>query len=109
MQNDGKLRANGGRVELTAVAARHVVDSVINNTGVIEARSIGQRNGKIVLGAATAAPSSPARATQTVKVSGKLDASSKKGKGGTIQITGENIVIAARRSTPPARPAAARC
>ena len=53
VSNEGKIRANGGRVELTAAAARAVVDSVINNTGVIEANSIGSRNGKIVLGAAT--------------------------------------------------------
>jgi filamentous hemagglutinin family protein len=37
VSNSGKLRANGGRIELTATAARAVVDSVINNTGVIEA------------------------------------------------------------------------
>jgi hypothetical protein len=42
--NDGKLKANGGRVELTAAAARHVVDSVINTRGVIEANSVGRRN-----------------------------------------------------------------
>jgi len=35
--NEGKLKANGGRVELTAAAARQVVDSVINTSGVIEA------------------------------------------------------------------------
>jgi filamentous hemagglutinin family protein len=51
---DGKLGANGGRVELTAAAARAVVNSVVNNTGVIEADSIGTRNGMIVLGEATA-------------------------------------------------------
>ena len=39
--NDGKIRANGGRVELTAAAARTVVDSVINTSGVIKANSIG--------------------------------------------------------------------
>src|SRR6266568_5134204 len=39
--NTGKLSANGGRVELTAAAARHVVDSVINTSGVIEANSVG--------------------------------------------------------------------
>src|SRR5262249_25984849 len=42
VENTGKLKANGGRVELTAAAARTVVDSVINNTGVIEANSIGR-------------------------------------------------------------------
>ena len=52
--NEGKLSANGGRVELTAAAARAVVDSVINTSGVIEANSVGTRNGMIVLGAATA-------------------------------------------------------
>ena len=53
--NEGKLKANGGRVELTAAAARQVVDSVINTSGVIEANSIGMHNGQIVLSAATAA------------------------------------------------------
>ncbi len=52
--NEGKLKANGGRVELTAAAARHVVDSVINTSGVIEANSVGTKNGQIVLSAATA-------------------------------------------------------
>src|ERR1700688_4545433 len=55
VHNTGKLSASGGRVELTAAAARAVVDSVINNTGVIEADSIGTRNGMIMLGGATAA------------------------------------------------------
>ena len=52
--NTGKLKANGGRVELTAAAARHVVDSVINTSGVVEANSVGTKNGRIVLSAATA-------------------------------------------------------
>ena len=95
VKNDGKIKANGGRVELTAAAARQVVDSVINNTGVIEANTIAQRKGMIVLSAATAA-SKPADApTQTVSVSGKLSAAGKKkgSKGGTIQVTGEAIVL----------------
>src|SRR5205807_1406232 len=53
VSNEGRLKANGGRVELSAAAARQVVDSVINNKGVIEANSVGQRNGMIVIGAAT--------------------------------------------------------
>ena len=95
VQNDGKLKADGGRVELTAVAARQVVDSVINNTGVIEANTVGTKNGKIVLGAATAASLPAGAPEQTVKVSGKLTAAGKTpgAKGGTIQVTGENIVV----------------
>jgi filamentous hemagglutinin family protein len=95
VSNEGKLKANGGTVELTAVAARQVVDSVINNTGVIEANSIGTHNGMIVLGAATAASKPAGAPTQTVKVSGKLLAAGKKQgtKGGTIEVTGEAIVL----------------
>src|SRR6266516_2437182 len=62
VSNEGKIRANGGRVELTAAAARAVVDSVINTSGVIKANSIGRRNGMIVLSAATSA-SKPADAS----------------------------------------------
>lgn len=95
VQNDGKLKANGGRVELTAAAARQVVDSVINNTGVIEANSIGSKNGMIVLGAATAATKPAGAPTQTIKLSGTISAAGKRKntKGGTIVVTGENIQI----------------
>jgi filamentous hemagglutinin family protein len=95
VQNDGTLKANGGVVQLSAVTARTMVDSVINTSGVIEARSIGTRNGKIVLGGPVASTKVAGAPTQTVKVSGKLNVSSKKGKGGTIEVTGENIVLAA--------------
>src|SRR3954454_4480018 len=91
--NDGKIRANGGRVELTAAAARAVVDSIINTSGVIKANSIGRHNGMIVLSAATGANKPAGAATQTVKISGTLAAAGrKKGtSGGTIVVTGENI------------------
>ena len=94
--NEGKLKANGGRVELTASAARHVVNSVINTSGVIEANSVGTRNGQIVLSAATAGPASAGAAAADGKVSGTLSAAGKrKGtKGGSIVVTGENIEVA---------------
>src|SRR4029077_15857889 len=47
--NTGTLSANGGRVVLTARAARSVVDNVINTTGIIEATSVSMVNGEIVL------------------------------------------------------------
>src|SRR4051794_34846930 len=106
--NEGTLKANGGRVELTAAAARQVVDSVINTSGVVEANSIGTKGGQIVLAAATShASSGPAQRGQTplassslppqkVKVSGTLSAAGKKAgtKGGTVTITGEHIELA---------------
>src|SRR5215813_5130712 len=93
VKNEGTLRANGGQVALTAAAARAVVDSVINNTGVIEANTVGTKNGMIVLGAAT--DDKQGASEQKVVVSGVLSARGRKSgeKGGTIQITGESIAL----------------
>ncbi len=97
VSNEGRLSANGGRVEITAAAARAVVDSVINNSGVIEANSIGTRGGMIVLGGATASDKAADLPKQTVRVSGTLSATGADGgtRGGTIKITGEDIQFAA--------------
>jgi filamentous hemagglutinin family protein len=97
--NDGKIRANGGRVELTAAAARAVVDSVINTSGVIKANSIGRHNGMIVLAAGTGASKPAGAPTQTIKISGTLSAAGKKKgtQGGTILVSGEDIKLANAR------------
>src|SRR6266446_58577 len=99
VSNEGKIRANGGRVELTAAAARAVVDSVINTSGVIKANSIGHRNGMIVLSAATGGSKPQGAPTQTIKISGTLSAAGKKKgtQGGTILVSGENIKLASAR------------
>jgi filamentous hemagglutinin family protein len=99
VENTGRLRANGGRVELTAAAARQVVDSVINTSGVVEANRIGTRGGTIVLSAATAATKGAGARKQTVRVSGTLSASGKR-KGetaGKVVVTSEDIRVAGAR------------
>ena len=48
VSSSGTLSANGGKVEITAAAAKTVVDSVINNTGVIEANAIADKGVRIV-------------------------------------------------------------
>lgn len=95
VKNDGALKANGGTVELTAAAARQVVDSVVNTKGIIEANSVGMKNGKIVLSAATADNKPAGTPTQKVKVSGTLSAAGKSPgeTGGKVQITGEDIAL----------------
>src|SRR6185503_10742802 len=95
--NTGKLKANGGTVELTAVGARRVVDSVINTSGVVEAHSIGTHNGRIVLGGPTADTKAAGAPVQSVKVAGKLSVSGKRKNttGGKIVIIGEDIVLTA--------------
>ena len=106
VKNDGKISANGGLVALKAATARRAVNSVINNTGIIEANTIGIHKGKIILGAQTAStkmikPSMPAPPPQRVKISGTLNAYAPitrvtlpKGRplfGGNIELTGEWI------------------
>ena len=93
---NGMLSANGGRVELTAAAARAVVDSVINTKGVIRADSIGRHNGMIVLNAATGGSKPAGAPTQTIKLAGTISAAGKhRGtKGGTIVVSGEHIKVA---------------
>ena len=99
VDNQGRITADGGSVALTAVTARHVVDNVINNDGVIEARSVGIHNGKIVLGAQSAETKVPHTPVQKVRVSGKLDASGQSSgqTGGEIHILGE--VLGLTRAT----------
>ena len=93
---NGVLSANGGRVELTAAAARAVVDSVINTRGVIRANSIGRHNGMIVLNAATGSSKPAGAPAQTIKLAGTISAAGKhRGTtGGTIVVSGEHIKIA---------------
>ena len=92
----GTLSANGGRVELTAAAARAVVDSVINTKGVIRADSIGRHNGMIVLNAATGGSKPAGAPAQTIKLAGTISAAGRhRGTtGGTIVVSGEHIKIA---------------
>jgi filamentous hemagglutinin family protein len=49
--NTGTLSANGGQINMTAAAARDIVDSLISNTGVIEAKTIGDHKGSVTLSA----------------------------------------------------------
>src|SRR4051812_2415969 len=92
----GVISANGGRVELTAAAARAVVDSVINTKGVIRADSIGRHNGMIVLNAATGGSKPAGAPAQTIKLAGTISAAGKhRGTtGGTIVVSGEHIKVA---------------
>lgn len=96
VDNQGTVSASGGTVHLTAAAARHVVDHVINNDGIIEADSVGVHNGLIVLGAATDVAALQQHPDQSVRISGEISArGTEPGQtGGQIQITGETIETA---------------
>lgn len=87
VENSGTINAQGGNVTMTAGAAKNIVDSVVNMSGVINANSYQSHNGKIVLGSAG-----------KVNVSGTLQARRETASGGesnagSIDITGNDVEI----------------
>lgn len=84
VDNSGKIQANGGYVLLTANAARDAVNSVISHSGEIEATSVSEQNGKIVLHGYDSG---------VVEVSGSLNVSNNANIGGDIRLTGDKVVL----------------
>ena len=86
-ENGGLIQADGGYVIMTAGAKDALLASVVNNTGIIEARTVDNRNGTItLLGGVTAG---------TANVGGTLDASApNSGDGGFIETSAAHVKIA---------------
>ncbi|MFM9972280.1 MAG: filamentous hemagglutinin N-terminal domain-containing protein, partial [Burkholderiales bacterium] len=90
-ENKGLIQADGGAVLLTAKAKDALMDTVVNNTGVIQARTVAKQNGRILLLGGMDGG--------TVNVSGTLDASApaslnpQGGDGGFIETSGANVKI----------------
>lgn len=88
VENGGLIQADGGRVLLTAQGVGNLLDTVVNNTGVIQAQTLENREGSIRLLADMA--------TGTVNVGGLLDASAPTaGDAGAIQTSGAQVIIGA--------------
>jgi filamentous hemagglutinin family protein len=88
VENSGSIEANGGRVLLTARAARSVLDNVINTTGIVVATTASLVNGEIVIDGGDSG---------IVSVKGTLDASGKNAgeSGGTVKVLGEKVALRA--------------
>jgi len=85
VQNGGLIQADGGQVLLTAQAAGSLLQSAVNNTGVIQAQTIQNHNGTIrLLGDMQSG---------TVTISGTLDASGTGAgqTGGNVTVTGHHV------------------
>ena len=82
--NSGSIFADGGVVRLDVNAAQNIVDRVINMDGVIQARSVVEKNGKIILMGGNAGE---------VNVSGTLDASGygQGETGGIVHVLGDML------------------
>ncbi len=85
-ENKQLIQANGGAVLLSAGAKQSVLASVVNNEGIIEAQTIENKEGKIILLAGMEAG--------TTNVAGTLDASAQTGNGGFIETSGAKVKIA---------------
>jgi filamentous hemagglutinin family protein len=85
VSNAGTIAANGGTVQLTAAAARGAIDSLVTNTGVIEAKSLGAHKGSVTLYAeGSHAVAGNVAADKDVKQGGSAAVNS-----GTIDVSGK--------------------
>ncbi|WP_432261143.1 filamentous hemagglutinin N-terminal domain-containing protein [Cupriavidus sp. TMH.W2] len=86
-ENRQLIRADGGSAVLTAAAADRLAQAVVNNDGVIEARTVDNRSGTIrLLGDMERG---------MAKVGGTLDASAPgSGNGGFIETSGAQVAVA---------------
>ena len=100
--NKGAIRADGGTVFLTASALDSLARSVVNNSGLIEARNVENVKGVIRLsgGEVNLLPTSSISAAGggqievqggTVLADGIIDASNISGTGGTIKLLGDRV------------------
>jgi len=78
VENKGAIYADGGEVYLTTNAVNDLLKGVVNNTGVIEANSIGDLTGKVELFAHGG----------TANVGGTI-----KAEGGFVETSGKEFVI----------------
>lgn len=85
--NGGLIQADGGAVFMSAAAKDALLSTVVNNTGIVQANTVGYRNGRIVLDGGDSG---------VVQVGGQLQAAGPTGTqtGGTIIATGDKVLIA---------------
>lgn len=86
VQNTGIIIANGGKILMTARTAGQVLDNAINMSGIAEAKSVGVKNGEIILSGENQG---------IVKVSGKIIASGKNAgeTGGKVKVLGNKVAL----------------
>lgn len=103
--NQGAIQAEGGRVILTAKAAGQLLDTVINQQGIIRAQGLAQRNGEIILEAGNVLQTGTLdasgitggkihlEAANSASISGKLSATGT--QGGIIDMVAPDRVVLA--------------
>ncbi|WP_170138730.1 GLUG motif-containing protein [Edaphovirga cremea] len=87
-ENSGLIQADGGQVVMSAAYANsNVLQTVVNNTGTIQAQTLSNKSGKIILSGGQQG---------VVNLDGILDASTAdQGDGGSIDTTGQLVNVSA--------------
>ncbi|EOB3112113.1 filamentous hemagglutinin N-terminal domain-containing protein, partial [Yersinia enterocolitica] len=86
LQNGGLIRADGGGIQLTAQGKEMLMNTVIDNTGILQARGLSEKNGVIYLDGGNEG---------VVSQQGMINVSSQQGRGGNVILIGENIHLVA--------------
>lgn len=90
VRNSGTISADGGVIALTAADALHSVNQLVSNTGTLQANSVANIGGKIVL-------KGSGRTEQKGTVLAKGTQAGE--KGGSIHILGDKVLVAAASQT----------
>jgi large exoprotein involved in heme utilization and adhesion len=101
--NHGAIIADGGQAIMTVNSSLQLAQTVVNQSGVIRAQSLLERDGRIILASL---------GQGDVMVSGTVDASGPAAgtTGGTVHVSGDRVASSIMgRSTPAALRAAVRC
>ncbi|MFB5188066.1 filamentous hemagglutinin N-terminal domain-containing protein [Yersinia intermedia] len=86
LQNGGLIQADGGVIQLTARGKEMLMDTVIDNTGILQAHGLSEKNGVIYLDGGSEG---------VVRLQGVVDARSQNGRGGSVIVQGEHIHLVA--------------
>ena len=85
IEQSGIIKADGGQIMITSKAASALHASVINQTGTLQATSLGiGQNGEIILSAGE---------NGTANISGTLNVSSPDNQAGRVEVTAQKITI----------------
>lgn len=90
IRSSGKINAEAGRVEIKAASAAKAVRDIVNVSGEVSVASVRKQGGTIILDSGSS----------RLRLSGKLDASSRQAKGGRVAVGESASPLKARASMP---------
>lgn len=89
----GTIEADGGTVILSAAAGKNIVESLIEIKGEIKAPSVAQKNGRIVISAASNMKNNAASIVQTDGVKINVSGQGAGQTGGDVSITADAVIL----------------